>query len=281
MNSKPMKLVFFCPRWGSEALSPAEFIRKVRDAGYDGIEVGLADGDVAADEVLARAKDAGLAVITQHWQTLTPDLPRHLEEFEARLRRAASFDPLFINSHTGRDMFGLEDNLQVFEVADRIAAETGIAILHETHRGRCLHAPWRTAELLRARPGTRLVLDMSHWCNVCESLCEDQGETIASVVPTVGHIHGRVGHAQGAQVPDPRAPEWQSAVDVHVGWWKRIATAKREAGAAQLTITPEFGPPPYLTTLPWTQMPVASQWDLNVHMMHLLREHLADVPPTR
>jgi sugar phosphate isomerase/epimerase len=102
-----MKLVFFCPRWGSEALSAAEFIRTVRDAGYDGIEVGLADGDVTADEVLDRAKDAGLAVITQHWQTLTPDLVCHLEEFEARLRRAASFDPVFINSHTGRDMFGL------------------------------------------------------------------------------------------------------------------------------------------------------------------------------
>jgi hypothetical protein len=44
-----MKLVFFCPRWGSESLSLAEFIRKVGDASYDGIEVGLADGDVAVD----------------------------------------------------------------------------------------------------------------------------------------------------------------------------------------------------------------------------------------
>jgi len=281
MNSKAMKLLFFCPRWGSEALSPAEFIRKVRDAGYDGIEVALTDGDAAADEVLARAKDAGLAVITQHWQTLTPDLPRHLEEFEVRLRRAASFDPLFINSHTGRDMFGLDDNLRVFEVADRISTETGISVLHETHRGRCLHTPWRTAELLRARPGTQIVLDMSHWCNVCESLCEDQGETIASLVPAVGHIHARVGHAQGAQVPDPRVPEWQAAVEVHLAWWKKVTAVKRAAGAARLTIAPEFGPPPYLPTLPWTQMPVASQWDINMHMMHLLREHLAGVPPTR
>jgi sugar phosphate isomerase/epimerase len=274
-----MKLVFFCPRWGSEALSPAEFIRKVRNAGYDGIEVGLADGDAAADEVLARAKDTGLAVITQHWQTMTPDLPHHLEEFEARLRRAASFDPLFINSHTGRDMFALEENLQVFALADRISAETGITILHETHRGRCLHAPWRTAELLRARPGTRLVLDISHWCNVCESLCEDQEETISELLAAVEHIHARVGHPQGPQVSDPRAPEWQSAVEAHLRWWGRIAAAKRAVGAQHLTVTPEFGPPPYLPVLPWTQMPVASQWDINVHMMNLLREHLAETPP--
>jgi sugar phosphate isomerase/epimerase len=281
MNSEPMKLSFFCPRWGSEASSPEEFIHRAQEAGYDGIEVGLADGDFAADEVLARAKDAGLAVITQHWQTLTPDMPRHLEEFEARLRRAASFDPIFINSHTGRDMFGLEDNLRVFALADRISTETGIAILHETHRGRCLHTPWRAAELLRARPATQLVFDMSHWCNVCESLCEDQGETIASLLPAVGHIHGRVGHAQGPQVSDPRAPEWQAAVEVHLGWWEKIAAAKRAAGAMQLTITPEFGPPPYLPTLPWTQMPVAFQWDINVHMMNLLRDHLAATPRPR
>lgn len=273
-----MKLVFFCSRWGSEALSPAEFISGVREAGYNGVEVGLADGDDTADEVLARAKDAGLAVITLHWQTMSTDLPTHLEEFEARLRRAASFEPIFINSHTGRDMFGLEYNLRVFELADRISAEMGVAILHETHRGRCLHTPWRTAELLHARPGTGLVLDMSHWCNVCESLCEDQGETIESVLQAVGHIHARVGHAQGPQVPDPRAPEWQAAVEAHLCWWKRIAAAKRAAGADQLTITPEFGPPPYLPTLPWTQIPVASQWDINVHMMNYLREQLAEAP---
>jgi hypothetical protein len=59
----------------------------------------------------------------------------------------------------------------------------------------------------------------------------------------------------------------------------KVAAAKRSAGASQLTIAPEFGPPPYLPTLPWTQTPVASQWDINVHMMSLLREHLAAAPP--
>jgi sugar phosphate isomerase/epimerase len=269
-----MELVFFCPRWGSEPLSPSEFIRRVQEAGYDGVEVGLADGDTSADDVIAGAKEAGLLLITQHWQTVTADFSRHLEEYEARLRRTASFGPLFVNSHTGRDCFNLAQNIAVFAVAERVASETGVPILHETHRGRCLHTPWRTAELLRARPETRLVLDMSHWCNVCESLCEDQEETISEVLPAVEHIHARVGHAQGPQVSDPQAPEWQPAVEAHVRWWERIAVAKRAAGAERLTVTPEFGPPPYLPVLPWTQMPVASQWDINVHMMHLLRDRL-------
>jgi hypothetical protein len=87
----------------------------------------------------------------------------------------------------------------------------------------------------------------------------------------VEHIHARVGHAHAPQVSDPRALEWQPAVEAHVHWWKKIADSKRHAGAQFLTITPEFGPPPYLPVLPFTETPVASQWEINLHMMQLLR----------
>jgi len=266
-----MRLLFLCPRWGTISLPPAEFIRQVIDVGYDGIEVAFADGDTSDESVPLLAKDAGLAVVTQHYATLTTDFNAHCQEYEQRLRRAASFRPLFINSQTGRDLFILNQNLGIFEVAEKVATDTGIPIFHETHRARCLHTPWRTTELLRASPGTRLVLDLSHWCNVCESLLEDQSEIITAILPSVEHIHVRVGHAQGPQVSDPRAPEWQEALDAHLKWWDRVVDAKRKAGASQLTITPEFGPPPYQPTLPWTQMPVSSPWNINVHMMNLLR----------
>jgi hypothetical protein len=75
-------------------------------------------------------------------------------------------------------------------------------------------------------------------------------------------------------VSDPRAPEWQAAFEVRVNWWKRIADLRRAAGADVLTIAPEFGLLPYLPTLPFTNTPVASQWDINVHMMELLRQRL-------
>jgi hypothetical protein len=39
-----------------------------------------------------------------------------------------------------------------------------------------------------------------------------------------------------------------------------------------MTILTEFGPPDYLPTLPYTRQPVASQWDINVHMMQLLKK---------
>lgn len=116
---------------------------------------------------------------------------------------------------------------------------------------------------------------MSHWCNVCESLCEDQAGTIDEILPAVSHIHARVGHAHGPQVSDPRAPEWKPAVDAHFFWWEKIADSKRRAGDSILTIAPEFGPPPYLPTLPFTGMFVACQWEVNAYMKDFLKDRLS------
>jgi hypothetical protein len=267
-----MKILFLCPRWGSESLAPKEFVSKALEAGYDGIEVGFADQDPNAEESVAIAKSEGLAVATQHWMTTNRDLATHLDLYEKRLHRAAGFEPIFVNSQTGRDFFNTEESLRVFRVAEKVSAETGIPIYHETHRGRCMHTPWRTRELLDALPSIRLVLDMSHWCNVCESLLEEQDDIIEPLLPAVAHIHARVGWQQGPQVSDPRAPEWSDALNAHLKWWDKIIAARRAEGVAQFTICPEFGPVPYLPVLPYTQQPVASQWDINVHMMNLLRK---------
>jgi hypothetical protein len=109
---------------------------------------------------------------------------------------------------------------------------------------------------------------------VHESLLGDQEETLTRVLDRVDHIHARVGHPEGPQVNDPRAPEWESAVKAHMKWWDSVAERKRKEGK-RLTILTEFGPPDYLPTLPYTRQPVASQWDINVYMMNLLRKRYA------
>jgi hypothetical protein len=48
--------------------------------------------------------------------------------------------------------------------------------------------------------------------------------------------------------------------------------ARRGAGAKRLTFTTEFGPPPYLPTLPYSNLPVADQFEINCFMKDLLRE---------
>jgi hypothetical protein len=63
-------------------------------------------------------------------------------------------------------------------------------------------------------------------------------------------------------------------VEAHLGWWDRIATQKRAEGR-MLTILTEFGPPDYMPTLPYTRQPLADQWDINAHVMQVLRKRYA------
>jgi hypothetical protein len=120
-------------------------------------------------------------------------------------------------------------------------------------------------------PELRITFDVSHWCNVSESLLEDQQETLDLTLSRVDHIHARIGHPEGPQVNDPRAPEWESALKAHFSWWDKVVEAKKKAGE-RLTVLTEFGPPDYMPTLPYTRDPLSDQWAINVHMLQLLRK---------
>jgi hypothetical protein len=106
---------------------------------------------------------------------------------------------------------------------------------------------------------------------VSESLLEDQPETVDLTLQRVDHIHARIGHQEGPQVNDPRAPEWKNAADAHFTWWDKVIEIKKQKGDVQ-TILTEFGPPTYMPTLPYTQQPLADQWAINVYMKDLLRK---------
>lgn len=41
-----------------------------------------------------------------------------------------------------------------------------------------------------------------------------------------------------------------------------------------MTITPEFGPAPYMPLLPFTQQPLGNQWEINRKMMERLQTTL-------
>lgn len=72
------------------------------------------------------------------------------------------------------------------------------------------------------------------------------------------HLHARVGYEQGPQVPDPRAPEYQRHLETHETWWRTVWEAQAKRGFRISTLTPEFGPPDYLHTLPSTRAPVSN-----------------------
>lgn len=267
-----MHVKFFCPRWGSEQIDISEFAKKVKDHGYDGIEMSLPLEQEEKDKILECIAQNELEYIAQHWEAMGNDFTRHKEELQERLENLASAHPLFINSHTGKDYFSFEQNAELIEMASKIAANHKLSIVHETHRSRFGFAAHIAAEYLNKIPDLRLTFDASHWCAVAESYLQDQKENVELAIDRADHIHARIGFPQGPQIPDPRATEWKEAFDIHMDWWKKIITKRKVEGKEVMTICAEFGPYPYMINLPNTNQPIANQWDINVFMMNTLRK---------
>jgi len=267
-----MKLDILCPHWGSESLDFTAFCRRVVEAGYDGVEISFEPDQMDTLERVAILKDHGLSFVVLHGHTFDIDIDTHVKNFRRRMEWAAATSPLFINTQTGRDWFSQEDNERIINVATEVAAATGVRIVHETHRGKFSFCAAVTQRFLLANPELRLAVDFSHWCNVSESLLEDQEAAVSLAIERADHIHARVGFQEGPQISDPRAPENKTALNAHLSWWDRIIEKHRSRGTEVFTITPEFGPYPYMPEQPFTREPAADQWDVNVFMMNLLRE---------
>lgn len=265
------KLLVLATNWGFQG-STDEFCRRAKEAGYDGIESWF-PGNPADQDVLFTALAKHKLEVGFLCGSGSSNFEKHAADFEASVRAAATQKrqrPLYINCHSGKDYFTFEQNTKLIEACDRITKETGIQVCHETHRSRMMFAAHVTRRFIETQPELRLTLDISHWCNVHESLLQDQAETVAMALSRVTHVHARIGHPEGPQVNDPRAPEWEGAVKAHFAWWDEIAKQKRAKGEVMTMLT-EFGPADYMPTLPYTRQPVANQWDINVHMMKLLK----------
>lgn len=269
-----MEIKFFCPWWGSSHLDFNEFVTNVTDAGYDGIEMSLPRNQIEKESIFDSIRKHGLLFIAQHWETATSDFEEHKKEYRSRLVNLATAAPLFINSQTGKDFFSFEQNVELIQIASEVSHQYGVKIIHETHRGKFSFAAHITADYLTRIPDLRIGFDISHWCNVAESYLHDQQAAIELAISRADHIHARVGFPEGPQITDPRDPDWKEAVDIHIGWWKHIVRDRRKEGLPLFTITSEFGPFPYMTIIPFTRQPVASQWEVNVYMMKMLRSIL-------
>lgn len=269
-----MKLLFFCPRWGSEMLSWTDFCKKAKAAGYDGIEAGVSFDAADKQDMQNALNETGLLLIGQYWQSFESDFEAHQVSYKNHLENIASLNPVKINTQTGKDYFSIAQNEALFSIAAAFTAATGIEVVHETHRNKALFAAHVTKQYLERDESLRITADFSHWCCVAESFLEDQEDALQLAIKRTAHIHSRVGHTEGPQVTDPRLPEWKEALAHHLNWWKQVIAFQKQNGAASFTINTEFGPAPYMTDDPVTKLPLASQWEINVWMMELLKKEL-------
>jgi sugar phosphate isomerase/epimerase len=269
MKKPGFSLTVLATNWGFKGNYDA-FCAKSKAEGYDGVEVWLPGTVQERDELMNAVTKHGLK-FGFLCGSGDSDFAKHLGEFEKILRDGVALKPLYFNCHSGKDWFNFEQGSRFVQLGLDVAKSSGVPVYHETHRGRLMFAAQITRQYMEAFPGLRLTLDASHWCAVHESLLSDQLETMRMALNRTDHIHARIGHQEGPQVNDPRAPEWADAVKAHYAWWDEIV--KRKAAEGQpITVLTEFGPPTYLPTVPYTFQPLADQWDINVYMMKTLRE---------
>lgn len=266
------ELKILATNWGFKGTMD-EYGAKVKAEGYDGIEIWWPMEVRARDEMFSMLKKYGLDVGFLCGGS-QKDFPEHLRYFQGMIDAAATNTvqkPLYINCHSGRDFFSYEQNSRFIDHTTALSKRTGIPISHETHRSRMLFAAPVARQYIQNHPELRVTLDISHWCNVSESLLADQPENVDITLERVLHMHARIGHPEGPQVNDPRAPEWEAAVKAHLGWWDRVVERKKKTGE-RISFLTEFGPPDYMPTLPYTHQPLADQWAINAYMLQLLRK---------
>jgi sugar phosphate isomerase/epimerase len=249
-----MKLILIRHLWGVNGPWEQVF-PQFQQAGYGGVE-GRVPPSGERKRFRALLQEHGFEFIPQIF-TQGHTVAEHVESFRVHVAEAAALQPRLINAHSGRDAFTNAESGRFFGEALRIEAEAGVPVAHETHRGRILFNPWITSRLLQEFGALKLCCDFSHWVCVCERLLDDARPILRQCAARCLHLHARVGYEQGPQVPDPRAPEYRRHLAAHERWWRLVWQAQQQRGDRVSTLTPEFGPPAYLHTLPFTQVPVS------------------------
>lgn len=272
-----MEVQFLYPYWGSETISLTSFFKTVNSNQFNGIEINIPEEASFKKTLLKELEQQRLLqhefiVVPQQVLGVCKETPKeYLQKALKKLAATLPFQPNFINSHTGKDSYSFEDNCRVIETIENFSAQNNIPVYHEIHRGRFTFHSATTVNYLEKFPQLKLVGDLSHWCVVSESMLQDQEAVLKKVFPHIHHIHARVGFEQAPQVNHPFAPEWEARLNQFVTWWKQIIAIQKER--KHMTITPEFGPFPYMPHSPFNNQPLANQTELNLQM-HTYLKHV-------
>jgi len=268
-----MRIKYFCSWWGLDTLGLRPLLEKVKDAAYDGIEIGIPSDSEGRRELRALLDEFRLDVIAHQYQAAGRQFDAYLHSFEECIDIAVSFEPLLVNSHTGRDYWTREQNLRLVEITQEAEQRYGIPILHESHRRHFLYSAPAALEYFQLAPNLRITADLAHWVCVAECLLEGHEVALEEAIRRSDHLHARVGFAEGPQVPDPFSPVWSRELQVFSGWWLRIAERFRSEGRECLTITLEYGPPPYGWVSLQSGEPLRDFFAMNLLMRDYLHAH--------
>src|SRR4030095_2919752 len=273
-----MKLKFFCPRWGFENMPWESFLADVKEEGYSGIEWFPYSKKENYQQVIKLLQRHGLEfcivmTVAQHHDKFRDYLSALKDQLHDLCSiRNNDLSPLHVSAQTGREYFTEAQIEDCLECCAEVSRQSKVPIYQETHRNKWAYAAHVVYPFLKKYPDLPLTLDVSHWFCVSESYLEDQALAVEEAVKHARHIHARAGHVERQKVWEPAAPEYSEALEAHLKIWDKWIQTRMEDDAASCTITPEFGPPPYMVFANRAGISQQEQWRLNKWMKSLLEE---------
>lgn len=272
-----MNLLFGHSWWGLQHLGWKNMVEQLVNAGFDYAEVYVPDNEKEREQLFLSLHKRSFPFVIHQYQATGKNFEEFKNNFKAQLDLAASYRPILISSHTGKDCFSFEQNAELLKIAGEAEQETGILIVHETHRGSCLYSPGLFKEYYKDDAGLKITADFSHWCCVSESLLEEHEDVLAKAIECSFHIHARIGHSQGSQISNPKHKRWSKERNRFFYWWLQIVNERNARNEKSLTITPEFGPFPYQWSAYSSGKPAGDILEMNVYLMRTLRPFLSSI----
>lgn len=274
MDLKPR---FLCPRWGFEDIPWDVFLKQVKQAGYAGIEWFPFGETVDTHSVLDLLSyhELDFAIVMAVTKPYT-NFEQYMSDLKTDLHQLMQIrnefkTPLFFSAQTGREFFNDAQIEACLALCREFEDAYQTPVYQETHRNKWSYAAHRVAPVLEQHPDLKLTLDMSHWFCVSESFLTDQQDAVNTAIVHTRHIHARVGSTQSSQVWDPAHCEYAEALDAHVRVWDQWVV-QMKMNKMPITITPEFGPAPYMVKGDRTLSLREEQWRINLWMKDFLQK---------
>lgn len=267
---------FLCPRWGFEGIPWDTFLKQVKEEGFAGIEwFPFAEaGDYHKVLELLNYYELDFAIVMAVIEPYN-NFESYLYKLEKDLNqlmeiRDENKTPLFFSAQIGREFFDEEQLKKCLTLCNLIEEKYQTPIYQETHRNKWSYAAHVVAPVLEREPTLKLTFDVSHWFCVSESYLTDQQDAVNKAIKHARHIHARVGSTQSSQVWHPANAEYAEALAAHLSIWDRWI-AQMKLNNHLITITPEFGPAPYLVKGNRMDDMRDEQWEINVWMKDFLK----------
>ncbi len=252
------------PRGGPE-WSMEEKFRRVKEAGFEGIEIWIEPKD--EDRVRRLLDENGLFLGTGFH-------PNTVDDFKKAISQAKRMRAEYIYVHPGNAFLSDEEAAHLVGEGYKIAHDAGVPMTLETHRGTVTENPYRAMRLAGRIPELRLTGDLSHYGVGAEIGGEPAKEIIRLLSPLLDRVdtlQARITNGEQVQldVGDGSGELAQNWVELWAEVMRRWR--KRAQPGEWFPFSTELGPPSY-SIVDFQGKEMSDRWEQSLVMKRLMAQ---------